>query len=133
MVTELSHTTSTEDSVILFVDDEPALRRSMELYLKNKGFEVLLAETGEQAVDVYEKNSEKIKLVISDHGLPGLSGSEAYLVIKKTHPDVKFILASGFLDIADQKNMLKQGVLEFIQKPFELPSVLSSIHAALKP
>jgi two-component system, cell cycle sensor histidine kinase and response regulator CckA len=116
---------------ILLVEDEEMLREMLKAILSAKGYQVLTAGDGIEAVELYALHRETIHLVVADVGLPRLAGSEVFLRLKQTNPGVRVILASGFLEPAMKAEMFKAGAKDFIQKPYQPNDFLKSIRKAL--
>jgi len=108
---------------ILVVEDEDLLLDLITLLLKENGYSVFPARDGEQAVDIYRQHHSTIDLVITDLGLPKMNGRETFKKMKTIDPNVKAILASGYLEPHEKQSLLKEGFLEIISKPYE-PKVL---------
>jgi two-component system cell cycle sensor histidine kinase/response regulator CckA len=116
---------------LLFVEDEETVQKMVNLALKDKGYDVLLASDGLQAVDLYRRNEAKISLVILNLGLPKLSGFEVLTRLKELNPKVKVIVASGY-SMSDMKSrILKAGAKEFIQKPYDPNLILTKVREIL--
>ena len=92
-----------------------------------KGYTVLTAKDGKEGIEQYQRHQKEIQLVISDFGLPMLSGFEEFKRMKTISPDVKFILATGFIDSENKSEMLKAGIKEILQKPYSIEKVLRSV------
>ena len=116
---------------ILIVEDEEMLREMLTTVLVSKGYQVLTASDGIEAVEIYSLHREHISLVVADIGLPRLAGSEVFLRLKQTHPGIKVVLASGFLEPALKAEMIKAGAKEIIQKPYQPNEFLRSVRKAL--
>jgi PAS domain S-box-containing protein len=116
---------------ILIVEDEPMLRELLLTLLASKGYDVLAAEDGNKAVELYTSRHEDIALVISDMGLPLLSGEDVFKHIQRINPHAKVILASGFVEPLLKSELLKSGVQDFIQKPYTLNEVLQKTRKVL--
>jgi len=116
---------------ILFVEDEEMLRDLIREVLTAKGYTVLTAEDGEEMINTYLRHQREISLVISDMGLPKLGGYEAYKKIKAVTPQVRMILASGYLEPNVKSEIFKGGVKDFIQKPYLPDEVLKKVRDAL--
>jgi two-component system cell cycle sensor histidine kinase/response regulator CckA len=115
---------------ILVVDDEKPLLDLTRLILQSKGYTVLAAKDGAEAVKMYKQYRKKISLVFSDIALPGLDGREVFTKLKEIDPDVKVIFTSGiFLD--HKAALLKNGAKDFIQKPYKQEDVLRKIRNVL--
>jgi signal transduction histidine kinase/ActR/RegA family two-component response regulator len=118
---------------ILLVEDEEMLRDLGVSILENEGFRVLAAKDGVEAVAVFEAHSDEIGLVVCDLGLPRLGGREAFLKMKETKPGVRAIVASGYLEPTIRSEMLKAGVIDTIQKPYDFNDLLAKIREAIGP
>jgi two-component system, cell cycle sensor histidine kinase and response regulator CckA len=116
---------------ILVVEDEDLMRELIQSFLESKGYTVLAATDGEGALNVYGQFQHTIALVISDLGLPKLNGEDLYRSLIKLNPDVSFILASGYFDPGQKIKMHDEGVKEFIQKPYDLHTILRAVHRIL--
>jgi len=104
--------------MILLVDDEEIVLDVSARMLEKIGYSVFKAKNGKEAVDIFRKNREKIRLVILDLRMPEMDGESAYELLKEIKPEVKVLISSGgsLPDLAGNK--LKHGCSGFIQKPF---------------
>ena len=118
---------------ILLVEDEDMLRELGISILENEGFRVLPAKDGVEAVALFETHSDEIGLVVCDLGLPRLGGREAFLKMKENRPGVRAIVASGYLEPAIRSEMLKAGVIDTIQKPYDFNDLLAKIRSIIGP
>ena len=118
---------------ILLVEDEEMLRELGVSILESEGFRVLAAKDGVEAVTLFEANSEEIGLVVCDLGLPRLGGREAFLKMKERKPGVRAIVASGYLEPTIRSEMLKAGVIDTIQKPYDFNDLLAKIRSVIGP
>ncbi len=116
---------------ILFVEDEETLRDLVQINLSVKGYSVLQAGNGPEAIEVYQKHKDEIALVVCDFGLPGFSGRDALKRMKALNPAVNFVLASGYLDPEEKSEIFKEGAREFIQKPYAPNDLLLKVRRAL--
>jgi CheY-like chemotaxis protein len=118
---------------ILLVEDEDMLRDLGISILESEGFRVLPAKDGVEAVALFETHSDEIGLVVCDLGLPRLGGREAFLKMKESRPGVRAIVASGYLEPAIRSEMLKAGVIDTIQKPYDFNDLLAKIRSVIGP
>jgi len=116
---------------ILVVEDEEMLREMLTTVLLSRGYQVLTASDGIEALEIYSLRRESIHLVVADIGLPRLAGSEMFLRLKQNNPGIKVVLASGFLEPALKVEMMKAGAKEIIQKPYQPNDFLRSVRRAL--
>ncbi|HLA69643.1 MAG TPA: response regulator [Bacteroidota bacterium] len=120
------------DETILVVEDEDLLREVVSGILRERGYTVLEAGDGIQAVDVFMNNHQKIDVVISDIGLPKLGGWEACLTMREIKPAVRIILASGFIEPAVRNEMADTGVTAFVEKPYVPNDILRNIRQVME-
>jgi PAS domain S-box-containing protein len=118
---------------ILLVEDEEMLRDLGVTILESEGYRVIAAKDGMEAVALFEAHRDDIGLVVCDLGLPRLGGREAFLKMKESRPGVRAIVASGYLEPAIRSEMLKAGVLDTIQKPYDFNDLLTKIRSAIGP
>ena len=118
---------------ILLVEDEEMLRDLGVTILESEGYRVIAAKDGMEAVELFEAHRDDIGLVVCDLGLPRLGGREAFLKMKESRPGVRAIVASGYLEPTIRSEMLKAGVLDTIQKPYDFNDLLTKIRSAIGP
>jgi PAS domain S-box-containing protein len=116
---------------ILFVEDEELLLESVCQLLESKGYKVYTAIDGIEAVKLYEQHKQKIDLVITDMGLPGITGKDVFKKLREMNPSVKVILASGFFEPEIKSEFLKAEANGFIQKPYIPDDILRIIREVL--
>ncbi len=103
---------------ILLVEDETLLQELLKALLSDKGYKIITASDGLEAVETFRRHQNEINLVLTDMGLPRLGGWEACLQMQKIRPQIPVVLASGYLDPNLKNNLLKQGARDFVQKPY---------------
>jgi nitrogen-specific signal transduction histidine kinase/ActR/RegA family two-component response regulator len=116
---------------VMLVEDEEMLRGLGVLMLEGDGFRVLAAKDGVEAVEMFSEHADEIGLVLCDLGLPRLGGREAFLKMKEIKPDVRAIVASGYLEPNIRSEMLKAGVIDTVQKPYDFREMLEKIRAII--
>jgi PAS domain S-box len=128
---EMPGETAGGTETILLVEDEEMLRELAKMALKGKGYNVITASDGEEAIRIYKVHGKEIALVLSDMGLPKLDGYSAFKELKQINPAIKFVLASGYFDPEQKPEILKSGVKGFIQKPYVPNEMLNKIRNVL--
>ena len=103
---------------ILVVDDEEIIRISSKNMLEDMGYKVFTAENGKVAVDFYNKNHNKIDLVLMDMLMPVMNGHLAFFKLKEINKDCKIIIASGYTKNEDLDELTNAGLSGFLRKPF---------------
>ena len=112
---------------ILLIDDEEMIIKVGEELLQELGYSVIAARSGEEAVKLYNKNRDKIDLVVMDMIMPGMGGGETFDRLKAVNPDVKVLLSSGYSINGQASKILERGCDGFIQKPFNLNQLSEKI------
>jgi PAS domain S-box-containing protein len=118
---------------ILLVDDEEILRKIGKEMLIELGYEPVIFENGEQALEYYRSNWKSIALVITDMIMPGLSGKQTFLAMKEINPGIKALLATGFSLDQDRESMMDLGVMGIIYKPYSIHDIAVLISEILNP
>jgi PAS domain S-box-containing protein len=103
---------------VLLIDDEYIIRATSSLLLQELGYTVLLAENGQEGIELYDREMANIDLVILDMVMPVMDGRQTFEHIKKLNPQAKVIMASGFARNLKMANMADKGLAGFIMKPF---------------
>ena len=116
---------------ILLIDDEEMIIDTGEELLVELGYQVLVARSGFEALDIYIKNHKKIDLVIMDMIMPGMGGGEAFDRLKALNPKVKVLLSSGYSINGQATRILERGCDGFIQKPFHMKQLSEKIHSII--
>lgn len=117
---------------ILVVEDEELLLGLVKSFLEEKGYIVLTARDGQEAVHLYASHKDQIAVVLSDMGLPKMGGWEAYQKMREINSNVKVILASGYLDPQIRAEMLKAGAKDFISKPYDVNQILLRLREVIE-
>jgi CheY-like chemotaxis protein len=119
------------DETILVVEDEPDLLGTLASLLTSKGYNVLTATDGSQAVDIFKRRIGDIDLLLTDIGLPKLDGWEAYKSIRAISPNTRVIFASGYFEPQKRAEMMQSGLRHFVDKPYHIEHILREIRLAL--
>jgi PAS domain S-box-containing protein len=129
---KINETFISGNETILIVDDEEEILISAELALKKLGYKIITANSGAQAIKLYKKNINRIDLVILDIIMPEISGRETFLELKRIDPNVKVVLSSGYSREGKAKEILKEGAIAFLQKPYKLFELTNIINESIK-
>ena len=120
-----------EKEMILLVEDEPMLLELLKSVFEEDGYRVVAAADGEQAVEIFRQKKNEIGVVLTDMGLPKLGGWEMFEKLRVIDPNVKVILASGFVDSEMRNEAIKKGAMDFIQKPYIPNTILKRTREVL--
>src|SRR3954462_2938434 len=123
--------TQIENMRILIVDDEEVLRDVLETVLRREGFEVLLAASGEEALNGLD-GDENVDLGILDIILPGISGIDPLRSIRVSTPSLPVIVITAFSSIDGAIEAMKHGAYHYIPKPFKNEEVILTVNKALE-
>ena len=115
-------------SRILIVDDEKSVRETLREMLEYEGYEVVEADSGLQALDLFSQQS--FDVVLCDIKMPGMDGMELLEKILQSY-DIPVIMISGHGTIDTAVDAIKKGAFDFIIKPFDLNRLLISIRNAI--
>lgn len=125
---------------VLIVDDQEMVRSMVADLLGGLNYRVVTAEDGEDAVRAFEEAKERarhgdvdalIDLIILDMILPHMDGREIYWKLKEIDPNVKVIVSSGYEIDTAIREMLEQGAVDFIQKPYHIETLLNMVRKHL--
>jgi DNA-binding NtrC family response regulator len=118
---------------ILVVDDERNIRRTLDLVLRGEGYDVVEAETGEQALQLLASGQRPVDLAIIDLLLPGIGGLELVERIRQDEAtrELPIIAISGHATVHDAVKAIKLGAGDFFEKPLNRERVLVSVRNAL--
>jgi len=116
---------------ILVAEDEEGVRETITMMLKQKGFRVIAAVDGEDAVHKFEINKDRVDMLLLDSMMPVKNGKEAYDVIKKMKPDIKALFMSGYSVDEEANKDIQEEYLRFLLKPVSLQALLEAIRKTL--
>ena len=116
---------------VLVVDDEEVVRDVATGYLRHLGYQVVTASDGQAAVEYYAVHHAEIDLVLIDMVMPRLGGRDCFRAMREIDPAVRAVLTTGYgFNVAAQE-ILDEGVLGFVQKPYELAQLSEVVASAL--
>lgn len=116
---------------IMVVDDEPVMRTLCETLLTKEGYEVVAAESGCQALDIFTHDRNACDLVVLDFTMPFMTGEETFRRLRDISSDLRVIVATGFIHQHVLDRMLAAGLTGFISKPMPADELLCFVAAAL--
>ncbi|MFP4500974.1 MAG: sigma-54-dependent transcriptional regulator [Candidatus Hydrogenedentota bacterium] len=116
-----------EEHVIAVVDDEPAQRALLTNTLERAGYAVRPCADGDTALDV----APDVDLMLLDVRMPGMSGLDVLARLRKDRPELPVILLTAYIDVRDAVQAIKQGALDYLEKPLDLDELVAAIDDAL--
>lgn len=117
---------------VLLIDDEEAVRQIAGAMLKKSGLAVLEAENGESGANLLREHGERIDLVILDLTMPGMSGEQAFDLLRSIREDVPIVIASGYSETEAVARTAGRRFTGFLQKPFTVDRLTETVASALK-
>jgi two-component system cell cycle sensor histidine kinase/response regulator CckA len=121
----------TGQGTILLVEDEEGLRALNARGLTSRGYTVLEAGNGVEAIEVLESSGKPIDLVVSDVVMPEMDGPTLARELRTRNPDLKIIFVSGYAEDAFQKHLPEHGQFAFLPKPFTLKQLVAAVKETL--
>lgn len=116
---------------VLLVEDEDAVRVFGARALRNKGYQVLEARGGEEALRILEEQKGKVDLLISDVVMPQMDGPTLIRHVKEKMPDIKVIFISGYTEDRFREQLREGEVVHFLSKPFSLKQLAGKVKEVL--
>ena len=117
---------------ILVVEDEKLMLRLLEKVFSQKGYQVFAVSDGEEAIEIYSYHGSKIDIVLLDVGLPRMTGWQVFSKMQQENPDVRVVIASGYLEPKRKADMTCAGVKDFVTKPYRLDDVVRTIENVIE-
>ena len=102
---------------ILVVDDEEAMRESLNDWLKEDGYEVGLAAGGQEAIDMVR--DEPWEIILLDLKMPGMNGLETLKHLKEVRPDAEILMMTAYATVDTAVQAMKEGAFDYLVKPFD--------------
>ncbi|MGV8123355.1 MAG: HD domain-containing phosphohydrolase [Candidatus Xenobiia bacterium LiM19] len=115
---------------ILVVDDDPSMRDTLLVVLEDEGFEVTGAANGYEAIEKIKETS--FDLVICDIRMAGMDGLDTLATLKKSQPELKSIIMTGYASTEDPIRAIKLGVNDYLFKPFDAQQFLKSVRKSIE-
>jgi DNA-binding NtrC family response regulator len=113
---------------VLLVDDEEEFVETLAERMRTRGMEVSTTNSGADALELVE--DESFDVVVLDLKMPGIDGLEALKRIKQRRPDIQVVLLTGYATVEKGVEAIKEGALEFLEKPVDIASLTEAIHKA---
>jgi two-component system cell cycle sensor histidine kinase/response regulator CckA len=122
----------TGSGTIMLVEDEDAVRVFSARALRNKGYQVVEARSGEQALELLGQDGARIDLLISDVVMPQMDGPTLIRKVRATRPDLKVIFISGYTEDRFRQHLDDTRQIHFLPKPFSLKQLAGKVKEVLR-
>jgi len=116
---------------VLIADDEAAILDLSGRWLEERGYRVVLAQSGEEAVEIFDKKHDEISLVVLDLAMPGIDGIEAFKKVKEIEPGVRVIFCSGSAVDQVTEQIRHEGANAVLSKPYTLDELAQTVRKVL--
>jgi DNA-binding NtrC family response regulator len=116
---------------ILLIDDQEAVRDVCSAMLATLGYTVSTAADGREGVEQYRRLGKDIDLVIVDMIMPNLGGRDCFREIKLMNPGVRAVLSTGFSLDGTVQEIMDEGIIGFIQKPYRMEELSHTVSKAM--
>jgi len=120
---------SSSKARILIVDDDASQRSLLNSFLNGQGFETVPVSSGERALEVL--GEQEVAMMISDVRMPGISGLETLHRLRKVRPTLPVLLVTAYADIRDAVVAMRDGAVNYLEKPIDLDELLASVRNAV--
>lgn len=116
---------------ILVVDDDPGLRNLARSGLRQRGYDVVLAEDGYRALELLRDDARAVDLVVLDLAMPGLPGERVLETLRRLRPDLPVIISSGYSSVESQTSWVAAGASAFVAKPYRIQDLALKLREVL--
>jgi CheY-like chemotaxis protein len=116
---------------ILLVDDEKTVLDIGQDLLRQYGYETILADGGEKAIEIYRQEKDRIDLVILDLIMPGMGGQKCFQEFLKINPKIKVIISTGASAEEQVREAFSPHPVGFVSKPYQLKDMLEKVREVL--
>jgi DNA-binding NtrC family response regulator len=115
---------------ILIVDDDKDLRSILGDILADEGYQIVLADSGEQALERLER--QHVNLVLTDLKMPGMSGQQLFEACSRRYPTLPVVILTAHGTVDEALDMIRDGAYDYIAKPYNTQDLLMRISRALE-
>jgi two-component system cell cycle sensor histidine kinase/response regulator CckA len=123
----------TGQGTILLVEDEEGLRSLNARGLRSRGYSVIEASNGVEALEALEEKESSVDLVVSDVVMPEMDGPTLLKTMRVKNPDLKIIFVSGYAEDAFEKSLPENQQFAFLPKPFTLSQLVAAVKETMAP
>jgi len=115
---------------ILLMEDEFSVAKGLEMVMREDGYEVELADTGQKALTKF--GIKNYDLLVADLRLPDMDGMEVIRQVRETRPKTNVIIITGYPSVATATQAVKMGVMDYLRKPFSDEEIRAAVEKALR-
>lgn len=118
---------------VLVVDDEAQIRTTVKMVLTQAGYDVVEAEDGEKAIQAIkaDDNPLMVDMLLCDIQMPKLGGLGVIDYFRTQFPSVPIVVMTGYADVRDAAQLMKQGIVDYLVKPVEKSKLVNVVNEAV--
>ncbi|HKT35090.1 MAG TPA: response regulator [Nitrospira sp.] len=118
---------------VLVVDDEAQIRTTVKMVLTQAGYDVVEAEDGEKAIQAIkaDDNPLMVDMLLCDMQMPKLGGLGVIDYFRTQFPSVPIVVMTGYADVRDAAQLMKQGIVDYLVKPVEKSKLVNVVNEAV--
>lgn len=120
-----------QEAVVMVVDDQQLVRDAVMDILELEDIEVLAADGGQEAVDLYREQGSHISVIVLDMQMPGMNGCETYYALQAIDPEVNVLISSGYSEKELSKQFKPGEIAGFLQKPYNFDLLINTVRSFL--
>jgi PAS domain S-box-containing protein len=129
--TEVTPAAVRPGTTILLVEDDDGLRKLAHTILESRGFRVLTASSGAEALEIFRRSPLEIDLILSDLVMPQMSGQQLAIEVRRVYPPAKIVFMSGYSEHAVLDQLVRDPTVSFVGKPFTATGLVNVVHRTL--
>ena len=117
---------------VLVIDDEEVVRRTAKAALERRGWQVVIAKSGPEGIELFKSSPDRISVVLLDLTMPAMSGEEVLELLQQVRGEVKVILSSGYNEAEIIRRFTGKRLAGFLQKPYTSAALISKVVTVMK-
>ena len=116
---------------IVTTDDDPAIRKVLQLMLKKEGYDVTTCKDGSELEEVLNSQGDEIDLILLDIKMPGLSGFELLEIIRHGYPHIPIVMLTAFNDLDTGMKEIRSGASDYLAKPVRRDELIACVQRVI--
>ena len=117
------------EPTVFIVDDDPSVLKGLSLLMESVKLNVEIYSSAQEFIDSY--NPEQPGCLLTDMRMPGISGLEIQEILRRRNILIPIIIITGYAEVADAVQAMKNGAIDFIEKPFNSQYLLNQVHKGI--
>ena len=124
------HTPNQTDQTVYIVDDDPLVLQAVDAALRSRGFATQTFESASDLFGIFEETETGV--VVTDLQMPGMNGLEVQQEMLRRETDLSFILLTGYADVPVAVEVMRNGAVSLVEKPFRVEHLVEEVERAMK-